>query len=48
MCIRDRPIAAHKPGVSEKAAELAEKISKYARVKLDDSDNCLLYTSRCV
>ena len=27
------------PGVSEKAAELAEKISKYARVKLDDSDN---------
>ena len=33
------PIAAHKPGVSEKAAELAEKISKYARVKLDDSDN---------
>ena len=27
------PIAAHKPGVSEKAAELAEKISKYARVK---------------
>ncbi len=31
--------AAHKPGVSEKAAELAEKISKYARVKLDDSDN---------
>ena len=33
------PVAAHKPGVSEKAAELAEKISKYARVKLDDSDN---------
>ena len=33
------PIAAHKPGVSEKAAELAEKINKYARVKLDDSDN---------
>ena len=33
------PIAAHKPGVSEKAAELAEKISKYASVKLDDSDN---------
>ena len=35
------PIAAHKPGVSEKAAELAEKISKYARVKLDDSDQSM-------
>ena len=33
------PIAAHKPGVSEKAAELAQRISKFARVKLDDSDN---------
>ncbi len=33
------PIAAHKPGVSEKAAELAQRLSKVARVKLDDSDN---------
>ena len=33
------PIAAHKPGVAEKAAELAARISKFARVKLDDSDN---------
>ena len=33
------PIAAHKPGVSEKAAELAQRISAFARVKLDDSDN---------
>ena len=33
------PIAAHKPGVSEKAAELAEKISKYAPREADDSDN---------
>ena len=47
ICLRDirgtvnhaADSAAHKPGVSEKAAELAEKISKYARVKLDDSDN---------
>ena len=28
------PIAAHKPGVSEKAAELAEKISKYAQYEM--------------
>ncbi len=33
------PIAAHKPGVSEKAAELAQRLSKVVRVKLDDSDN---------
>jgi prolyl-tRNA synthetase len=33
------PIAAHKPGVAEKAAELAASIAKYARVKLDASDN---------
>lgn len=32
------PIAAHKEGVMEKAAELKERISKVARVKLDDSD----------
>ena len=31
------PIAPHKPGVAEKAAEVAASISKYARVKLDDS-----------
>ena len=33
------PIAPHKPGVAEKAAEVAASISRYARVKLDDSDN---------
>ena len=33
------PIAPHKPGVAEKAAEVAASISQYARVKLDDSDN---------
>ena len=33
------PIAAHKPGVAEKAAELTERISAFARVKLDNSDN---------
>lgn len=33
------PVAAHKPGVAEKAAELAERIGRFARVKLDDSDN---------
>ena len=32
------PVAAHKPGVTEKAAELAKAIGAYARVKLDDSD----------
>lgn len=33
------PIAAHKPGVNEKAEELAARVSKFARVKLDNSDN---------
>ena len=33
------PVAAHKPGVSEKAAEVAERIRGFARVKLDNSDN---------
>ena len=32
------PIAAHKPGVLEKAKELAESLKSVARVKLDDSD----------
>lgn len=33
------PIAAHKPGVSEKAAELAQRVSAIARCRLDASDN---------
>ena len=33
------PVAAHKPGVLEKAQELAERLGKFCRVKLDDSDN---------
>lgn len=33
------PVAAQKPGVLEKARELAERLSKFVRVKLDDSDN---------
>ncbi|MEG1745179.1 MAG: aminoacyl--tRNA ligase-related protein, partial [Ruthenibacterium sp.] len=33
------PVAAHKPGVLEKAAELQMRLSKFVRVKLDDSDN---------
>ncbi len=33
------PIAQHKPGVLEKAAELKERLSKFVRVKMDDSDN---------
>ncbi len=33
------PIAAHKPGVTEKAAELAARLKGDFRVKLDDSDN---------
>ena len=33
------PIAQHKPGVLEKARELAERLSTVARVKVDDSDN---------
>ena len=32
------PVAAHKPGVMEKACELAESLKTVARVKLDDSD----------
>ncbi|OUQ41339.1 proline--tRNA ligase [Gemmiger sp. An120] len=33
------PVAAHKPGVTEKAEELAARVRKFARVKLDNSDN---------
>ncbi len=33
------PIAAHKPGVLEKAAELETRLKQRFRVKLDDSDN---------
>ena len=33
------PIAQHKAGVLEKAAELRDRIAKFARVKMDDSDN---------
>ena len=33
------PIAQHKPGVLEKARELANRLSTVARVKVDDSDN---------
>ena len=33
------PVAAHKPGVTEKAEELAARLSKFCRVKLDNSDN---------
>lgn len=32
------PVASHKEGVLEKAEELREEISKYARVKVDSSD----------
>ena len=32
------PVAQHKEGVLEKAAELKERIAKVARVKIDDSD----------
>lgn len=32
------PVAQHKPGVLEKAGELKEKLTKIARVKIDDSD----------
>lgn len=32
------PVAAHKPGVLEKAAEIKERLSKICRVSLDDSD----------
>lgn len=33
------PVAQHKPGVLDKANELADKLSENYRVKLDDSDN---------
>ncbi|HJC71507.1 MAG TPA: proline--tRNA ligase [Candidatus Ruthenibacterium merdavium] len=33
------PVAAHKPGVMEKAEELRAQLSKFCRVKLDASDN---------
>ncbi len=33
------PIAQHKEGVLEKARELKDRLAKFARVKLDDSDN---------
>ena len=33
------PVAAHKPRVTEKAEELAARVSKFARVKLDNTDN---------
>ncbi len=33
------PIAAHKPGVTEKALELTERLSKSFRVKCDTTDN---------
>lgn len=33
------PIAMHKEGVLDKAKELTDRISKFCRVKLDDSDN---------
>ena len=33
------PVAAHKPGVMEKAEELRAQLAKFCRVKLDASDN---------
>jgi prolyl-tRNA synthetase len=33
------PIAQHKPGVLDKARELADRLKAVARVKVDDSDN---------
>ncbi len=33
------PVAQHKPGVLDKAAEVLERVSKVARTKMDDSDN---------
>ena len=33
------PVAAHKPGVIEKAEELRARLAKFCRVKLDASDN---------
>ena len=33
------PVAAHTPGVLEKAQELTDRLSKFCRVKIDTSDN---------
>ncbi len=33
------PIAQHKPGVLDKANEIKDRLAKFCRVKLDDSDN---------
>lgn len=33
------PVAQHKPGVLDKAAELKKRLSSFVRVKMDDSDN---------
>ncbi|MDL2294243.1 proline--tRNA ligase [Ruminococcaceae bacterium OttesenSCG-928-D13] len=33
------PVASHKPGVLDKAYELKARLSKFCRVKVDDSDN---------
>ena len=33
------PVAAHKPGVLEKAQELTDRIGKFCRAKIDTSDN---------
>ncbi len=33
------PVAAHKPGVLDKAREVTERLAKVCRVKVDDSDN---------
>ena len=33
------PVAQHKPGVLEKAAELKDRLSQFCRVKMDDSNN---------
>ena len=33
------PVAAHKPGVLEKAQELTDRLGKFCRVKIDTSDN---------
>ena len=33
------PVAAHKPGVLDKARALTQRLSKVCRVKMDDSDN---------
>ena len=33
------PVAQHKPGVLDKANEIKDRLAKFCRVKLDDSDN---------